>query len=257
MSYPPAPGSQSGRAPFNSALSSTTNQRLSYASVVSGTPTVSNHPTGRPGVLPINSNLFVSQSPSHYDWSSQEMAASQFQRGQIPDTWRRSQVEHYSSVLGHIPDVANTLGRSQEFFVPSYLYGSKHIERLERRYKVRMNTQREGRLSRSSVVGSLSASASTASLHKMVPSHRGMTHDIIERPFMPLDEELSPLPSRWSHTDKCAGLDILSSDGLEIKFAGTPKPQDDAAAIKSDHAMPRECGIYYFEVSILGKGKEG
>jgi len=84
-----------------------------------------------------------------------------------------------------------------------------------------------------------------------------MTHEIVERTLVPIDDQLSPLPSRWSHTDKCGGLEILGSDGLEIKFAGTPKPQDDAAAIKSDHPMPRECGIYYFEVTILGKGKEG
>lgn len=84
-----------------------------------------------------------------------------------------------------------------------------------------------------------------------------MTHEIVERSYVPLDDQLSPLPTRWSQADKCAGLEIQGSDGLEIKFAGVAKPQDDAAAVRADHPIPRECGIYYFEVTVLGKSKEG
>jgi len=168
-------------------------------------------------------------------------------------------MEQYLGTQGSALDAANLNGdrQLQEFFVPSYLYGSKYIDRLEQKYKARMAAQREGRPSRSGAIGSLSTSTSSASLHKMVPSHRGMTHEIVERPHVAVEEQPSPLPSRWNHADKGGGLELQGNTGLEIKFVGTTKLQDEAAAIRSDHPMPRECGLYYFEVTVLGKGKEG
>lgn len=35
------------------------------------------------------------------------------------------------------------------------------------------------------------------------------------------------------------------------------KTQDEAASVRSDHPMPRECGIYYFEITILSRHKDG
>jgi Ran-binding protein 9/10 len=112
---------------------------------------------------------------------------------------------------------------------------------------------------------SLSTSSSHVNLHKLVPSHRGLTHDIIER--MPVgagvgpagvEEVVMPLPSRWNEADKFAGLELLS-DGLEVRFSGIGKPgaHEEAAAVRADHPMPRQSGIYYFEVTVLSKGKEG
>jgi len=168
-------------------------------------------------------------------------------------------MEQYSGAQGSALDVANlNMDRQlQEFFVPSYLYGSKYVDRLEQKHKARMAVQREGRPSRSGAIGSLSTDTSSASLHKMVPSHRGMTHEIVERLHAAVEEQPSPLPSRWNQADKGGGLELQGNTGLEVKFVGTAKPQDEAAAIRSDHPMPRECGLYYFEVTVLGKGKEG
>ena len=44
---------------------------------------------------------------------------------------------------------------------------------------------------------------------------------------------------------------------MDVKSSGTSKTQDEAAAIRADHPIPRECGIYYYEVTVLGKAREG
>lgn len=93
----------------------------------------------------------------------------------------------------------------------------------------------------------------------MVPSHRGMTHEVIERaPATPyIEESIAPLPSRWNEQDKFNVLEI-NNDGLDVRFGGPNRStQEEAAAIRADHPMPRQCGIYYFEVTVLSKGKEG
>lgn len=52
------------------------------------------------------------------------------------------------------------------------------------------------------------------------------------------------------------GLELLA-DGTEARFVGVTKTQDEAAAVRSDHPMPKQCGIYYYEVTILSRGKDG
>lgn len=147
--------------------------------------------------------------------------------------------------------------KTSAFFVPSYLKGSRHAERLEEAYKVKLAAQRDAKSCHSSNAGSLSTSSSSISLPKLVPSHRGMTHDIIERaPTAVYEDVPAPLPSRWSQVDKYQGLD-LNADGLEVRYSGTSKAQEEAAAVRADHPMPRECGIYYYEVTVASKGKEG
>ncbi|KAL1630560.1 hypothetical protein SLS56_004834 [Neofusicoccum ribis] len=141
------------------------------------------------------------------------------------------------------------------FFVPSYLKGSRHAERLEEAHKARLSAQRDAR---SSGTGSLSRSSSSANLHKMVPSHRGMTHDIIERapPAAYMDEKERLWPTHWNEEDKSPGLELLR-DGLDVKCGSMSKTHDEALSVRTDHPMPRQCGIYYFEVTVVGKGKEG
>lgn len=131
------------------------------------------------------------------------------------------------------------------------------MERLRERHRTKSIAQKEGRSARSSNAGSLSTSTSGVNLHKMVPSHRGMTHEIIERPFNKgqQDADLPELPTRWSATDKFAGIEV-ASDGSEAKFNGSPKTMDEGAAVRADHPIPRECGIYYYEIDVLSKGKE-
>lgn len=131
------------------------------------------------------------------------------------------------------------------------------MEKLEVAHKAKLAAQREAHSAHSSNPGSLSTSSSSVSLHKMAPSHRGMTYEIIEHQ-PPLDDEgLTPLPSKWAEADKHGGLEI-AADGLDVKYVGALKLHDhEAAAARADHPMPPQCGIYYFEVTIISKGKEG
>lgn len=91
----------------------------------------------------------------------------------------------------------------------------------------------------------------------MAPSHRGMTYDIIEHHPPREEDNLMPLPSKWNDADKYVELD-LSQEGLEVRYKGQGNKLDhEAAAVRADHPMPPQCGLYYFEVTILAKPKEG
>ena len=85
----------------------------------------------------------------------------------------------------------------------------------------------------------------------------GQLRAIIERIPPPVEEDKShPLPSRWSEDDRMAGLEILG-DGNEIRFNGVSKGEHEAASVRADHPMPKEVGMYYYEVTVLSRGKEG
>jgi Ran-binding protein 9/10 len=154
-----------------------------------------------------------------------------------------------------------------DFFVPTYLSNSRYAERLRDEHsRQQAASLRQPRSRSGSQPASLSTSSSSVNLHnggnerhKMVPSHRGLTHDIVENPPQPMyniEEPPQPLPSRWSATDKGSGLDVFG-DGLQVKYTGNQKAHDEAACIRTDHPMPRMAGIYYFEIQIMSKLREG
>ena len=148
---------------------------------------------------------------------------------------------------------------ADSFFIPSYLRGSKYVQKLEEGHKAKERAHKDGPSAQSSQPGSLSTSASSSHLHgKTAASHRGMTYDLIEKAPPAEDETLAPLPSKWNTQDKYGGLEVMS-DGQEVKFTG-PKPERDreheACAIRADHAMPPQCGIYYYEVTVISRKRE-
>ena len=87
-----------------------------------------------------------------------------------------------------------------------------------------------------------------------------MMTEVMERaPPVPIfaEDAPTPLPSRWSEHDKFAGLELMNG-GLEMKFSAASKAHDsEAASVRADHPMPRECGIYYYEVTVISKSKDG
>lgn len=84
-----------------------------------------------------------------------------------------------------------------------------------------------------------------------------MTYEIVESNPPKDDSDLMPLPSRWSETEKNQGLDLLA-DGLELRYNGASgKVEHEAAAARADYPMSPQCGIYYYEVEIKSKTKEG
>lgn len=142
------------------------------------------------------------------------------------------------------------------FFVPSYLRGSKHAEKLETAHRARNAAQREYLSTHSSNAGSLSTSSSSVNLHKTPSSYRGLTHEVIERAPASVDDPIAPWPTRWNETDKFPQMEV-EDNGRLAKFVGTQKSHDEAASIRADHPMPRQCGIYYYEVTVVSKGKDG
>jgi hypothetical protein len=142
------------------------------------------------------------------------------------------------------------------FFVPSYLHQSRFVERLKRDWEAHLAELEEGK----------SGKEDQRSSRKTAGSHRGVAQDVVERPAAGLISGVhgndrkevgnKGLPSRWNDEDKWNGLEVLG-DGCEVRFAGVCKTSDEAASIRTEHPMPMECGLYYYEVTILSRCKEG
>lgn len=234
-------------------------RRSSYASVVSGA-------TPRSGaLLHLVSATTGSPHQHHTDYRHSRQLPGQESEtnpnGAVPfgSSWRKATpLPSYSRQFANMPGHAsNGYGSQNTFFIPSYLRDSRYVAKLEAAHKAKVAAQREHTSPHSSNPASLSTSSSNVNLHRMAPSHRGMTYDIIEHPLPGEDESLMPLPSKWSEEEKNAGLDVLG-EGLEIRYNGPSSKTDmDAAAARADYPMSPQCGIYYFEVEIKNKSREG
>jgi hypothetical protein len=253
-------------------------RRSSYASVVSGTASGASQSFQQPARSGAFSHLlnqhpdftYDSSFPSYSGYSRYEnrgydmdYSTNGGSHGRSGSWGRGGQLPSFSSAFGLLMNGHGYGGfgggHMDQFFVPSYLKGSKYVQKLEEAHKAKLSAHKEGHSAQSSQPGSLSTSASSINLHaKMAPSHRGMTYDLIEKAPPLEDETLAPLPSKWNNQDKHGALEVLS-DGQEVKFAG-PKPERDrdheAYAIRADHPMPPQCGIYYFEVTIISRKRE-
>jgi hypothetical protein len=237
-------------------------RRSSYASVLSGTPASA---SPQPNQQPSRSNFMNAPSTSYppvhpatnHNRSASRTMETDGHHSNVSSSWGRTgQIPSYSNQWSGVGNGFDE-PKAPHFFIPSYLRGSRHAERLEQAHRAKLAAQRDARSTHSSNAGSLSTSSSSINLHKMVPSHRGMTHDIIEKAPVPVFEDaLSPLPSCWNRHDKYSGLDLMANN-LEVRYNGLSKTHDEAAAARADYPMPRECGIYYFEVTVISKGKEG
>lgn len=179
-------------------------------------------------------------------------------------SWGRAgQLPAHSSAFGSLANGygygGSGGGPTDYFFVPSYLKGSKYVQKLEEAHKAKALASRDGSSAQSSQTGSLSTSTSSINLHAKVPaSHRGMTYDLIEKAPPAEDDAVAPLPSKWNSHDKHGGLEVLA-DGQEVKFTGSKSVADrdhEACSIRADHPMPPQCGIYYFEVTIISRKRE-
>lgn len=203
------------------------------------------------------------QSTQHSRQISRSLDEDMHSNGQShgSDFWgRKGNLPPYSSQFGSLNDYGQLGGATagyDQLFTPSYLRDSRYVEELAEAHKARVAAHRDGMLANHSNGGSLSTSSSSANLHKLAPSHRGMTYDIVENHPPIDDDEPRPLPSRWNDADKFTGLEV-QGDGLEVRFTGPSKTHEhEAAAVRANHPMPPECGIYYYEVTVISKGKEG
>lgn len=71
-----------------------------------------------------------------------------------------------------------------------------------------------------------------------------------------VNEEETPLPRSWSSKDKFSYIG-LSQNNLRVHYKGHGKTHKDAASVRATHPIPAACGLYYFEVRIVSKGRDG
>ncbi|XP_012233599.1 ran-binding protein 9 isoform X2 [Linepithema humile] len=79
-----------------------------------------------------------------------------------------------------------------------------------------------------------------------------------------VNEEETPLPRAWSAKDKYTYIG-LSQNNLRVHYKETSisqqncygKTHKDAASVRATHSIPASCGLYYFEVKIVSKGRDG
>ncbi|KAM7221104.1 hypothetical protein V8F06_003489 [Rhypophila decipiens] len=148
-----------------------------------------------------------------------------------------------------LPNLSNT-----GFLSPSYLHGSIYLERLEKEYKARLAAEREGHAVKTQV-----GAGRTHLPKSKLPSgaHRGVSYELVEKPLLidVEDEGISPLPSKWNRDDKDSQLEVLG-DGYEVEYVGRSQAEHEASAVRADHYMPPQCGVYYFEVLVLHRKRE-
>ncbi|KAI1389703.1 SPRY domain-containing protein [Hypoxylon trugodes] len=143
------------------------------------------------------------------------------------------------------------------FFTPSYLKGSNYMQRLEEAQKAKQAQKDIQQQSRNELPVGVTTTGSLA--NKPPASHLGMTYDLIERAPAPEDDDsVPPIPTKWNKDDKHASLEVLA-DGYEVKYAASrnSREQDhETCAIRADHPMPWQAGIYYFEVTLLSRRRD-
>ncbi|CAK8675314.1 ran-binding protein 10-like [Clavelina lepadiformis] len=71
-----------------------------------------------------------------------------------------------------------------------------------------------------------------------------------------VNEDETPLPREWSPRDKHSYI-VLSQDNLNARYQGQGKNHKDAASVRATHPIPPSCGIFYFEVMVVCKGRDG
>ncbi|KAK7698709.1 hypothetical protein SLS64_012320 [Diaporthe eres] len=153
------------------------------------------------------------------------------------------------------PTAAGASSRTSSLPRPSYLQGSHYLARLEQQTHQRALAQRQRQDAQEKNGTSLPSDKPAAQQQQ---PYLGIARDVIERtPPHEEDDVMDSLPSRWSAVkeDRASGLDVLS-DGLEVKYTGPRDPNErdhEARAIRADQPMPVQCGLYYYEVTILGR----
>lgn len=71
-------------------------------------------------------------------------------------------------------------------------------------------------------------------------------------PFVDVNE----LPKSWSPKDK-ANFISLSDNNLKVHYKGVGKGHKDAAAVRALCPIPAGCLLYYYEIKIISKGRDG
>ena len=82
-------------------------------------------------------------------------------------------------------------------------------------------------------------------------------HYLADTAIPTLLSNLPSLPSCWSSRDKSSLVAVVGDDASEAHYTGAGKKDEDAASIRANLPIPVHIPIYYFEIEILNKGKDG
>lgn len=102
----------------------------------------------------------------------------------------------------------------------------------------------------------VSSSCSSSDVNSQSQSQQIFVGDVISRLYPNVNQKETPLPRQWSTTHKFQTLS-LSHNNLRVTYKGPGKNHKDAASVRTDNPIPSTCGIYYFEIKIISKGRDG
>jgi hypothetical protein len=148
-----------------------------------------------------------------------------------------------------------------KFFVPTYLAQSVYMQRLQGEYVSKARANSAAKLAKGKDASTAAARNDTSTIP--TGSYRGLSHSIIERhPNYTNDDgsnALTPLPFKWNEYDRCAGLEIESNTTVRRRPHQGYQERErdgDSAAVRANHFIPPQCGIYYYEVMVLEGQKD-
>ena len=80
--------------------------------------------------------------------------------------------------------------------------------------------------------------------------------DQIAELYPDVNEEDMTLPWSWSTQEWCTRIG-LSQNNLRAHYKRSGKSPKDAAALRTRCSIPSACGLYYFELKFISKGRDG
>lgn len=93
---------------------------------------------------------------------------------------------------------------------------------------------------------------------KIFPLKRRRTNSKVPEycDLLNFDWEKYNLPNSFNPEDRSNRIEV-ESGGKVIKYVGPGRNDSDAAAIRSNIPVPPQVGIYYFEVKVVNRGRDG
>lgn len=64
-------------------------------------------------------------------------------------------------------------------------------------------------------------------------------------------------PNHWDTSSRGPSMRYLEVSGNRVRYKGPGSDDRDAAAVRADHAVPLSCPLYYFEIEIVNRGRDG
>ncbi|GJN70931.1 hypothetical protein PLIIFM63780_002477 [Purpureocillium lilacinum] len=211
------------------------------------------HPS-RTSLLSPSGDLLVEPVPSLSRPPTHDTAVMDEQAGDgMANVWNAGgPLPSFSRAFDMFTTPRDADGFGHGAFVPSYLRGSTYMRLLEEQRKAQSQSAKESKRSTDNGANV----DSNGFVRPPLPSgaHRGMTHNVIERPPpFEEDEAVPPLPTRWNKDDAGHGAEVQSNP-LTVRYVGSKNHHEreyEAGGVRANHHMPPECGIYYFEVQIV------